>query len=200
MRDANRSTTKKGSIETSPLSHQMPSAFGCAAILGVCMCFVTVAAHAQQGASSSLSATAKTSGGWWSPDRNESTLVVPRLNLGMAKLVRFETAEGLQTSTRQGTYPITEYENRWSHAGFEFTQYARGPEFSTLANAEPLPSGSFFSFGNAKYLAWETAVSDSRSLTDVNGVLVYPLMEIHYAHWHLPIAMYISPLRGSASR
>jgi hypothetical protein len=129
-------------------------------------------------------------------------LVIPGLMITMAKLVHFETAGRPRSSTATlAIYSITEYTNRWSasHSGFEFTD-ASSREFSVLAEAQLLRSGPFFSLLNAKYLAWEIALSDSRSLTDVNGMLVYPLVEIDYAHRHLPIAMYISPLRGNPPR
>jgi hypothetical protein len=129
-------------------------------------------------------------------------LVIPGLNIRMAKLVRFETAGRPRSPTPTLPIdPITEYANRWnaSHSGFEFSD-THSPEFSVLAEAPLLHSGPFFSLLNAKYLAWEIALSDSRSLTDVNGMLVYPLIEVDYAHRHLPIAMYISPLGGDPPR
>jgi hypothetical protein len=59
---------------------------------------------------------------------------------------------------------------------------------------------SILSLLQTKYENWETSLADSRSLTHVNGVSVYPLYEISYAGRHLPVTLYIPPLRGSDAR
>jgi hypothetical protein len=68
---------------------------------------------------------------------------------------------------------------------------------SLLTDRVSLPPESFLSLLQAKYAIWESSLADSRSLVDVNGVSVYPLLQINYAGWHLPVTLYISSLRGS---
>jgi len=55
---------------------------------------------------------------------------------------------------------------------------------------------SFLSVLHSKYMAWEVRLEDSGGRTNVNGGLVYPLMQINYAKFRLPITLYIPPLRG----
>ena len=56
---------------------------------------------------------------------------------------------------------------------------------------------SFLSVLHSKYTAWEMRLEGSGVRTNVNGRLVYPLMQINYAKFRLPITLYIPPLRGS---
>ncbi|MEA2649241.1 MAG: hypothetical protein QOG61_1676 [Candidatus Binataceae bacterium] len=58
-------------------------------------------------------------------------------------------------------------------------------------------AGGESSLLQAGYAMWESSLADSRSLINVNGVSVYPLFQINYAGWHLPITLYISSLRYS---
>ena len=45
--------------------------------------------------------------------------------------------------------------------------------------------------------ASETSIEETCSPVDVNGLLVYPLTQINYGSWHLPVAMYVSTVRDS---
>jgi hypothetical protein len=63
-----------------------------------------------------------------------------------------------------------------------------------------LPPASFLGLLQAKYTMWESSLADSGSLTNVNGVSVYPLLQINYEGWRLPVTLYISSLRGSGAR
>jgi hypothetical protein len=71
---------------------------------------------------------------------------------------------------------------------------------SLLASSVSLPPGSFPSVMQAKYAIWQSSLADSRSLVNVNGMSVYPLLQIDYAGWHLPVTLYLSSLRGSDAR
>ena len=201
MLDTNRMTTTK-LIEARRQSYLM--LFHCVRIGLLCVgiCLIAITAHAQQDAIGSMAPTATSAaGGWWSWNHSRSMLVIPQLNLDTAKFISLAVPGSPPVlSTHESIYPGVEYGNGWRprHEGFkslpDVGRHDAGP-----VEREPV-SGSFFSFLNAKYTAWEAGLSDTRSLTDVNGALIYPLIEIHYAHWRLPLTLYVPPLRGSISR
>jgi hypothetical protein len=73
---------------------------------------------------------------------------------------------------------------------------ARDFEFSLLNNSGVLP-GSFLYSLQVSYMQWESRLADTVSPISQRGMLVYPFLEISLAGGHLPISMYIPPLRGS---
>ena len=73
---------------------------------------------------------------------------------------------------------------------------ARDFEFSLLNNSGVLP-GSFLYSVQLSYMQWESRLADTVSPISQRDMLVYPFLEISIAGGHLPISMYIPPLRGS---
>ncbi len=63
---------------------------------------------------------------------------------------------------------------------------------------DSLPRVSYLSLLEVTYQVWEANLAETRTPTDVNGVLVYPLVQIDYPTGHFPIALSIAPLRGSS--
>jgi hypothetical protein len=57
--------------------------------------------------------------------------------------------------------------------------------------------GSFLYSLQISYMQWESRLADTVSPISRRGMLVYPFLEISVAGGHLPISMYIPPLRGS---
>jgi hypothetical protein len=53
---------------------------------------------------------------------------------------------------------------------------------------------------HSKYAAWESTAGDSRPGASVDERLVYPLLQVSYGAWRLPIILYLPPLRGSDAR
>ena len=102
--------------------------------------------------------------GWWSIERAD---LASRPQLSMAELTRFEASASL----RRATNPT-----------------------DNQVDPALLKRAALLALLQTKYEVWESNLSDSRSLTDVNRISVYPLMEINYTGWHLPVALYISPL------
>jgi hypothetical protein len=119
----------------------------------------------------SISKAAILPNGWWSSVTAESA-TAPQLPIRIAELAHFEASSGLTLGTRVA-------------------------KPSLLADPASLPPGSFLSLMQAKYAMWESSLADSRSLINVNGVPVYPLLRINYAGWHLPVTLYISSLRDN---
>ena len=145
---------------------------GILAILVLCSTVSLVAVTANAGElPASTSKAAILPSGWWSPVTAESA-TTPQPPIRIAELAHFEASSGL-------------------------TLGARVAKPSLLADPALLPAGSYLSFLQAKYVMWESSLADSRSLINVNGVSVYPLLQINYAGWHLPVTLYISSLRGS---
>jgi hypothetical protein len=158
---------------------------------------VATIAKAQELPDATANATRPASG-WWSPAKAESA-PEPHLAISMAELTHFEASGSFQTFPAQRTtYRVTEPMD----AQIASLQYigVGVAKPSLLADRGSLPTGSFLSLLQAKYAAWESSLADSRSLVDVNGVSVYPLLQINYAGWHLPVALYLSSLRGSDAR
>jgi hypothetical protein len=166
-------------------------------VLCAAVSLVAASANAQELAASSSNA-ARPASGWWSPVRAESA-TAPHLQISMAELNPFKASDSFRTFPAQRTtYRVTEPMD----AQIASLQYigARDPGPRLLAERGSQPAGSFLSLLQAKYAIWESSLADSRSLVDVNGVSVYPLLQINYAGWHLPVTLYISSLRGSDAR
>jgi hypothetical protein len=118
----------------------------------------------------------------------------------MAELTRFETSDAQRTlAPETSNYRVSEtIEGAVSRSAYFGLGLDAGiTTASRLADypVSPTPS-SFWSLMATDYTAWESNLSDSRSPMDVNRMSVYPLVQIDYASWRLPIALYISPLRG----
>jgi hypothetical protein len=196
--------TKKVTMELRPLTR--PMLFGLVRVGTLCvgMCLITMAVDAQQSASGAVApSAANTTGGWWSPLGNESPLAIPQLHLRIANPAYLDEPDTQRSSrATKDIYPISEYANSLttSEAVFELAPRRLMPQVSTLAQGQLLSAGSFLPLPSGKYATWEAGLSDSRTLTNVNGILVYPLIEIDYAQWHLPITLYVPPLRGTAAR
>jgi hypothetical protein len=73
---------------------------------------------------------------------------------------------------------------------------ARDFEFSLFNNSGVL-RGSFLYSLQVSYMQWESRLADTVSPISHRGMLVYPFLEISVTGGHLPISMYIPPLRGS---
>ena len=164
-------------------------------VIALCaaVCLTAAAAYAQQFSANDFApATAKPANGWWSPERTAFAVVAPHLQINMSQLTRFENSAAMRPSaTQPNNYPDV------NPAGFELSTYEPGIPSSSFAEGELLSPESFLSLIGAKYVKWESSLADTRSLTSVNGVAVYPLIQIDYAHWHLPVSLYAPPLRGS---
>jgi hypothetical protein len=73
---------------------------------------------------------------------------------------------------------------------------ARNFEFSLLNSSGVWPGSILYPL-QKRYVQWESRLADTVSPTSQRGMLVYPFLEISVAGSHLPISMYIPPLRGS---
>jgi hypothetical protein len=173
-------------------------------IVALCasLCLTSTAAHAQQISTDDFTPpVTQTPNQRWSTERTASTVVAPHLQVNIAKL------NGLEISGQRP--PLTIDSKAYS------TAYTNGPivnpQFSeldhytlnrdlNLVEGESMTLRSFLSVIEAKYVIWESSLADTRSLTSVNGMAVYPLVQIDYADWHLPIGLYVPPLRGSDAR
>jgi hypothetical protein len=164
-------------------------------IICVSAWLTTTSAHAQQLTIEDFAPVATKTAGWWSPVQTGSTLVVPHLELNMAKLTRFEVVKRLRSSTIEpNIYAVA------NTGGFELEVGPQGGKSMSLAGEELLPARSLLSILTVNYARWESSLADTHSLTNANGLLVYPLLQIDYAQLHMPISLYIPPLRCSDAR
>jgi hypothetical protein len=199
-------STKPNSVDTGPSRCRIArlkafcSFIDCFRILMIGLfataCLTAAAAHARQFSPNDFApGETKNVNGWWSPERAASTVVAPHLQLNMSKLTRFAISEPPHPSTTElRNYSIV------NRDGFELMPDTRSPQVSSLAEADLLSPRSFISLLQGKYVRWEVSLADTRSLISVNGLLVYPLVQIDYAQGRLPISLYIPPLRGSEAR
>ena len=166
-------------------------------VLCLAVSLVATISNAQEMSASAANAEGPASG-WWSPVRAESA-TAPQLQISMAELTHFKAPDSFRTFAPHRTnYRVTEPMD----GQIASLQYigARGAGPSLLADRSSLPPGSFPSLLQAKYAIWESSLADSGSPVDVRGVSVYPLLQINYAGWHLPVTLYLTSLRGSDSR
>jgi hypothetical protein len=59
---------------------------------------------------------------------------------------------------------------------------------------------SFLSFVQTEYLLRESRLGDSQSLTSVSAISAYPLLQINYAGWNLPVTLYNPSSKASEAR
>jgi len=169
-------------------------------ILVLCSAVSLVAAlaNAQELAASTSNAAGPASG-WWSPVRAESAKG-PQLLISKAELTHFEAFDPFRPPPAQPTtYRVSEpTDGQVASLQNSGTRVAKP---SLLADrVSPPTGGSSLSLPQAKYAMGELSLTDSRSLINVNGVSVHPLLQINYAGWHLPVTLYISSLRDSDAR
>jgi hypothetical protein len=112
--------------------------------------------------------------GWWSPATMQSAQA-PQLTIGMAELTRFEASGLLNGSALNASVA---QEGLW---------------------VEPTaaPATTLLGLIETKYAGWESSLSDTRTLTNVNGTSVYPIFQVNYRSSYVPVTLYVSPLRGS---
>jgi hypothetical protein len=166
------------------------------AILVLCstVSLVAAIANARELPAATLNAAIPSSDRW-SPVTAESA-TAPQLPVRIAELAPFEASRSFRTSPAQPTtYGLTESMD--DRIDSRSTFGARVAKLSLLADPASLPPESFLSPLQARYATWESSLADSRSPINVNRVSVYPLLQINYAGWHLPVTLYISSLRGS---
>jgi hypothetical protein len=139
--------------------------------------------------------------GWWSPVKDESA-IAPQLLISLAELTHFEVSSFRPSSSRPTTHRVGEPINGQIARRQYFRRELRVRTFtpSLLAESVSPTSGSLLSLLQARYAMWQSSLEDSRSLVDVNGVSVYPFLQINYAGWQLPVTLYVSSLRGSDTR
>jgi hypothetical protein len=147
-------------------------------------------------------ARAEVPGRLFAPDTAESA-PTPNPRLRTAEPYHFRISDSLQSSVgRPNGHHTTE---RMDFSGFYSGGFTLalavldakyGPPATDRAlNAEPVLSEV-----EAKYQSWESSLADSRSLTNVNGVFVYPLAQIDCGNRHLPITLGTVPIPAAETR
>ena len=164
--------------------------------LSLFVSLVTATAQAQGllGANTAAGST-KDATGWWSPDVNSGAH--PYLVVSMAEL----GSPGSELSKTQSIRNPFSTGTAYSIDPANFALAATTPtDFNPLAYQQLRPSDSLLSLVQTKYLTWESSLADSQPTTYVNGVSVYSLLQVSYEGSHLPISLYVPPLRGSDAR
>lgn len=146
---------------------------------GMILPITAVSSQAQDLPSKAIAQASANATGWWLPASAKSS-PTPRLALGTTDHQVFPMAIAVLNLGR-----------------FWLTPASQNTDYSFLPG-DAMPHVSYLSLFELKYQAWESNLAETRTLTDVNSATVYPLIQIDYANWHFPIAMAISPLRGSS--
>ncbi len=127
----------------------------------------------------------------------------PSLQLSMAEPYHFRISDSLQSSVgRPNGHHTTE---RMGFPGFYPGNFTLAlavidAKYGPPASNHALNAQSVLSEVEAKYQRWESSLADSGSLTNVNGVSVYPLAQIDSGNWHLPIVLGTAPVPGAEGR
>ena len=169
-------------------------------VLFAAVSLMATIANAQESAASTSNPAGPT-GGWWSVGAESAT--AGQIRISMAEPIPFKTSDSSQIRpSSRTTSTTTELMDGQiaSLQSFGQTFHARGAKPSLLADSVSAPPGSFPSLLQAKYATRESDLADSRSPVNVDGVSVYPLFQINYASWHLPVTLYVSSLRDSDTR
>jgi hypothetical protein len=140
------------------------------------------------------SAVTATNAGWWSPATAEAT---PELMVGIAALNRFEGSGLLATPSpanldlpTASDDSIANFQDAGSMLNASIAQQALWTKHSSA------PAATFLTLIESKYTSWESGLADSRTLTNVNMMSVYPIFQVNYGTSSIPVTLYISPLRG----
>ena len=169
-------------------------------LIALCTTFCLLSTvHAQELVSSDLAgAPGRLSSGWWSPEKAASS-TTPHLQLNMAELNHFGAKATSAVASPTPTYPSNaQIANYLSNSGsIELASDQQSGEWAALAQGRTLPPDSLLGLVQSKYATWERNLGETRTPINVNGQSVYPLVEISYGQWTLPIGLYIPPLRGS---
>jgi hypothetical protein len=171
-------------------------------LLCAIVCLPASAAHAQQLTADDFSASRDIGNTWWSPQRIEPGGMMPHLRISIGDQIGLSNTK-LSPSTSEAVIyrSISQPDNpignqSISKSRFETQRVTAG----SMVEGEMLFPESFLSAVQSRYVSWESELEDSRSRTNVNGRSVYPLLQVRCAGWHLPITLYIPPLRGSDAR
>jgi hypothetical protein len=149
------------------------------------VCFAAAKTHAQDIPSQDNAVAPSITTGSGSLE-SAASATSPRFLLSVAGLPDFQAFDLAKTSAFQsgGNVPA-EPIDRYS---------------ANLTDSAALPSVSFLALMQTWYLQWQSSLADTRTPTSVNGVMVYPLLQINYANGSLPVALYNSSLLGSDTR
>lgn len=133
---------------------------------------------------------------WWSPAVTEAA--APRLVANTTDLTNFYAYGSTSRASINGSREAGPMSTAILHPGrFWLTPTTQSAEHAFL-QGDSLPHASYLSLLEVRYQAWESSLAENRTLTDVNGVSLYPLVQIEYGNRSFPIALSIAPLRGSS--
>jgi hypothetical protein len=127
----------------------------------------------------------------------------PSLQLSMAEPDRFQISDSPQSwvARPNGHHTTEQMDFPGFYSGnFTLALAVLDAKYGPPASNHPLNAESILSEVEAKYQRWESSLADSRSLTNVNGVSVYPLAQIDRGNWHLPITLGTAPTPGAETR
>jgi hypothetical protein len=139
--------------------------------------------------------------GWWSPEPAESA-TAPQLVIGMTEPTNFKVSDSLRPAGAQPNSDRPIEPTEAAIAGLPHFELTDGSVVmpSPLTDGVSLTPPSSFAFLHAQYSTWELSMANSRSLTEVNGATVHPLLQVNYAGWQLPVTLYTSSLRDGEAR
>ena len=167
------------------------------------VCLSANAANAQQLSANDFSIGAKTDGnGWWRPDQTQPGRGTSHLQIGLGERFSLSDMELLPIPRQAPNYQSVSWADNsiWNRSISESGLKVGPADPTSIMAGELVVPESFLSVLQSKYLVWESRLEDSVPPTNVKGMLVYPMLQVSYAGIHLPITLYIPPLRGSDAR
>jgi hypothetical protein len=169
-------------------------------------CFIgsllATAAHSQEPPSDATTSIAGRFPSGWEILEKEDSQTAPNLVISMAEPADLEASDSLSTSRAQPNLHIEMEPRAGSTANLRFFRLpdAIAAKPSSLTDRILSSPASFLALMPSEQPSWESSLVDSGSSTDVNSLLVYPLLRVNYADWQLPITLFSPSLRDSDVR
>jgi hypothetical protein len=171
-------------------------------LISTIVCLPASAVYAQQLATGDFSVSRDIGNTWWSPERMEPGGVMPHLRISIGDQIRLSNTKLSPPTSEAAIYrSISQPDNPIGNQSI-----SKSRSETQLVTAGSMVEGgmlfreSLLSVLQSRYVSWESGLEDSELRTNVNGRMVYPLLQVDYGGWHLPVALYIPPLQGSDAR
>jgi hypothetical protein len=178
--------------------------FGILWVILLCtiVCLPASAAHAQQLSAGDFSASGDIGNTWWSLQRIEPGGVTPHFRISIGDQIRLSNTKLSPSTSEAAIYrSISQPDNPVGNQSISKSRSeTQRVTAGSIVEGEMLLPESFLSVLQSRYVSWESELEDSEPRTNVNGRMVYSLLQVRCAGWHLPITLYIPSLRGSDAR
>jgi hypothetical protein len=136
---------------------------------------------------------------WWSPENAQSE-TAPQLVMSMTAPTDLKASDSIRTAGAQPNSDRQTEATEAAIAGFPHFGLMDGSFVKPNLLTDRVSLAPTSAFLQSEYSTWESSLANSRSLSGVNGVPVYPLLQVSCGGWQLPVTLYTSSLRHGDAR